>query len=181
MKGHSPKICTEWQFDNKVGFYKGAVKEDIDSKDLSKCKGVQFSLFSVCTKSIKVMTLVPTVKEKFQRSQRCRLRRTILRCLSSIQHSSSAHIWKREAAGWEKQQRKITACSEVAEENQQSHQPDTLLFQKTPNARDWKYVKIRKKKNSAVTSLIAVHYHPSLPQWLFVQQPGKPAKGTVWN
>lgn len=74
-------------------------KEDIDSKDLSKCKGVQVSLFSVCTKSVKVMTLVPTVKEKFQRSQRCRLRRTILRWLSSIQHSSNAHIWKREAAG----------------------------------------------------------------------------------
>lgn len=105
------------------------------------------------------MTLVPTVKEKFQRSQRCRLRRTILRWLSSIQHSSSAHIWKRGAAGREKQQRKITACSEVAEENQQTHQPDTLLFQKIPNARVWNYVKIYKKK-SAITSLIVVHYHP---------------------
>lgn len=107
------------------------------------------------------MTLVPTVREKFQRSQRCRLRRTILRWLSSIQHSSSAHIWKREAAGREKQQRKITACSEGAQENQQSHQPDTLLFQKTPNARVWKDVKIQKNfKKSAITSLIAAHYHP---------------------
>lgn len=47
MKVHGPKICTEWQFDNKVGFYKEAEKEDIDSRVLSKCKGAQLSLFSV--------------------------------------------------------------------------------------------------------------------------------------
>lgn len=103
MKLHSPKTCTEWQLDNKVRLYKEGGKEEIDSEDLSKCEGVQFSLFSVCTKSIKVMTLVPTVKEKYQRSQRYRLRRTILRWLSSIQLSSNAHIlktwssWLREA------------------------------------------------------------------------------------
>lgn len=140
MKLQSLKICTEGQFGNKVGLWKEAGKEDIDSKDLSKCKGVQFSLFSACTKSIKVMTLVPTVKGKFQRSQRCRRRRIILRWLSSIQRSSNAHIWKREAAGWEKQQRKkITACSQVAKENQYSHEADTLL------GRVWKYIKIWKK------------------------------------
>lgn len=142
----------------------------MDSKDLSKCKGVQFSLFPVCTKSIKVMTLVPTVKGKFQRSQRCRRRRIILRWLSSIQRSSNAHIWKREAAGWEKQQRKkITACSQVAKENQYSHEADTLL------GRVWKYIKIWKKEKTekqknrkienrktkpAITSSISVHYHP---------------------
>lgn len=45
MKVHGPKICTEWEIDNKVGFYKEAGKEDIDGGVLSK--GAQLSLFSV--------------------------------------------------------------------------------------------------------------------------------------